>query len=238
MKYIIALLLGLITGALIFAAGLAYNPFISKPGLSPLEVSDAQTISLTYSGVASEMIVHTNDGESTMQPYPENVLQLWEATIRQSAAMATVLRDGRNQTVGLGIKFSSWSEKTKPLAGEAITESIWYVYLPGRGGFFLEQTENHWDYLRNVVLPAYRSSANTWKGTWLGNMTIGPGALGTARIAGSSGEFAGLDMLGVESLSVKAWRVEDGPVAAEGRLLIELPNPPQASSEPTTTESD
>ena len=152
--------------------------------------------------------------------------------------MAMVLRDGRNQTVGLGIKFSSWSEKTRPLVGEAVTQSVWYVYLPGRGGFFLEQTENYWDYLRNIVVPAYRSSANTWKGSWLGNMTSGPGALGTAKITGSSGEFTGLEMLGVESLSVKAWRVEDGPVAAEGRLLIELPKSPQAGADPTAAESD
>jgi len=238
MKYVFMLLLGLITGVLIFAAGLAYNPFISKPGLSPLEVSDSQIITLNYSGVASEMIVHTNDGESTMQPHPEKVLQLWEATIRQSSAMATVLRDGRNQAVGLGIKFSSWSDKTRPLAGEALTQSVWYVYLPGRGGFFLEQTENYWDYLRNIVVPAYRSSANTWKGSWLGNMTSGPGALGTAKVTGSSGEFTGLEMLGVESLSVKAWRVEEGPISAQGRLLIELPNSPKAGADPMTAESD
>ena len=231
MKYVIVLLLGLLTGAVIFAAGLAYNPFISKPGLSPLDVSDLQTISLAYSGVASDSIVFTNDGESIIEPYPENVSQLWESTIRQSSAMATVLRDGRNQTVGLGIKISSLSEKTRLLSGGAIADSVWYVYLPGRGAFFIEQTENYWDYLRNIVLPAYRSSANIWKGIWLGNVTTGPGALGTAKVTGSSGDFEGLNMLGVESLSVKAWRVEGGPVAAEGRLLIELPDLTEAATE-------
>jgi hypothetical protein len=224
MKYLIALLLGIATGAVLFAAVLIYNPFIGKSGLSPLEVSDSRTMSLAYSAVASESIVYTNDGESTIEPYPENVLQLWEATIRQSSAMATVLRDGRNQTVGLGIKLSSLSEQTRLLSGKALVDSVWYVYLPGRGAFFLEQTENYWDYLRSVVLPAYRSSANAWKGSWLGNVTAGPGALGTAKVTGSSGEFEGMDMLAVESISVKAWRVEGGPVAAEGRLLLELPD--------------
>jgi hypothetical protein len=116
------------------------------------------------------------------------------------------------------------SEKTRLLSGKALVDSIWYVYLPGRGAFFLEQTENYWDYLRSVVLPAYRSSANAWKGSWLGNVTAGPGALGTARVTGSSGEFEGMEMLAVESILVKAWRVEGGPVAAEGRLLLELPD--------------
>jgi hypothetical protein len=88
---------------------------------------------------------------------------------------------------------------------------------------FVEQTENYWSYLRDIVFPAYRSSANTWTGTWLGNMTSGPGALGTAKVTGGSGEFAGNEMLGVESLSIRAWRADSGPVAAEGRLIIELP---------------
>jgi hypothetical protein len=89
---------------------------------------------------------------------------------------------------------------------------------------FIEETENHWDFLRDIVVPGYRSAGDTWAGTWLGNMTAGPGALGTAKVTGGSGEFEGAEMLGVESLSVRAWKVESGAVAAEGRLLIELPN--------------
>ena len=223
MKYLIALIIGILTGAILFCAGLAYNPLISTPGLSPLAVTDFQTVTLTYSGVASDGIVFTNDGESRVHPYPEKVLQLWEAPVRQTSAVVKVLRDGRNQVAGLGIKISSLSEATRLLAGKALVDSVWYVYLPGRGSMFIEQTENYWDYLREIVLPGYRSSANTWKGIWLGNVTAGPGALGTAKVTGSSGEFAGMEMLGVESLSVRTWRVDGGPLAAEGQLLIELP---------------
>ncbi len=223
MKYIIVWLLGLATGAIIFAAGISYNPFISAQGLSPLAVTDSQTIALSYSGVATDNLIYTNDGESTIQPYPEKVLQLWEAPIRKTSAMATVLRDGRNQAVGYGIKIASWSEKTKLIEGQAIVDSVWYVYLPGRGGIFIDQYENHWDFLRNVVIPAYRSSGKVWKGSWLGNITAGPGSLATAKVTGVSGEFDGLDMLGVETLSVKAWRVDGGAAAADGQLLLELP---------------
>ena len=133
------------------------------------------------------------------------------------------MRDARNQVAGFGIKMQSASEQTKLFSGQAIVDSIWYVYLPERGSFFVAQSENYWDFLREVVVPAYRSSANTWTGTWLGNLTAGPGALGTAKVSGGSGEFAGKEMLGVESLTVRAWRVDNGPVAAEGRLTIELP---------------
>ena len=223
MKYVVVLIVGILTGAASFAVGLAYNPFIGKAALSPLAVIESQTVTLGYSAVASESLMFTNDGESRIHPYPEKIQQLWEDPIRQTDAMATVLRDGRNQVAGLGIKVASAAESTRLVEGKALINSVWYVYLPGRGSFFVEQTENYWDYLRDIVLPAYRSSAGTWKGIWTGNVTVGPGALGTARVVGGSGEFDGLEMLGVESLSVRTWRVAGGPLAADGQLTIELP---------------
>jgi hypothetical protein len=232
MKYIIALLLGLIVGACLFVAGLMYNPFSGGRSLSPLSVTNAQTVSLSYSAVAADSIVYTNNGESATTPYPENVIELWEAPIRKSWALATVLHDARDQPVGYGVKFASLSEETRLLAGSALVNSVWYIYLPGRGSLFIEQKENYWDYFREVMLPAYLSSADTWKGTWLGNMTAGPGALGTAKVSGGGGSFAGLETPGVESMSVKLWRGEGGPIAADGRLIIELPMEQPASDEP------
>lgn len=223
MKYILSLLLGLATGVALFAAGLTYNPMFGKLGLSPLAVTDSQTIILGYPVVATEAMVYTNDGESRIRPHPEKVLQLWEAPIRQTSVAAVVLWDSRNQTAGLGIKVSSASEDTRLLEGQALVNSIWYLYLPGRGSLFIDQNENYWDYLRDIVIPAYRSSADTWRGQWLGNLTAGPGALGTARVTGGSGDFLGLSMLGVESKSIRAWRVDRGAISGEGQLAIELP---------------
>ncbi len=223
MKYLISLFLGLVVGASLFAAGLIYNPFIGARSLSPIAVSDARKVVLGFSALPSESIVYTNDGESRIEPYPEKVQEFWEEPIRKTTAMATVLRDSRNRVAGLGIKMTSASEKTRLLSGEALFDSAWYVYLPERGAFFIEQNENHWDFTRDVVLSAYRSSGNTWNGSWLGNLTAGPEALGTAHVSGSSGEFADMEMLAVESLSMRVWRVDQGPVAADGQLIVELP---------------
>jgi len=224
MKYLISLSLGLLVGAVIFAAGMVYNPFLLDRGLSPLSVSESEIISLNFSGVPADAIVYTNDGNSRLKPFPEKVLQLWEPSIRQTSAMATVMRDARSRTAGIGIKFSSRSERTRLLRGEAIVDSVWYVYLPDHGSLFIEQFENYWTFLREVVLPAWRSSANNWKGTWLGDLTAGPGALGTAAVTGGTGSFDGLKMEGLESLTVTAYSIDHGPVAAEGRLLIEMPD--------------
>jgi len=223
MKYFIALFLGLLVGAAIFVIGLIYNPFHSDSGLSPLSVTDSEVIALSFSGVPSEAIVFTNDGDSRGKPFPEKVQQLWEAPIRLSSVTATVMHDARGRTAGLGIKFSSRSERTRLMKGEAMIDSAWYIYLPGRGSLFIEQSENHWAFLRDVIIPAYRSSVDSWKGVWLGDLTAGPGALRTAAVTGGAGSLRGLKMEAVESLSARAYSVGHGAVAAEGHLLIELP---------------
>ena len=224
MKYLFALILGLLSGAAIFAAAMIYNPFVADRGISPLAVTDSELITLSFSNVPSDAIVFTNDGDSQKKPFPEKVLQLWEAPIRQSSAMATVMRDARGQTAGVGVKFSSLSERTRLLQGEALVDSVWYIYLPERGSLFIEQFENHWTFFRDVGLPAYRSGAKNWKGNWIGDLTAGPEALGTAAVTGGAGSLKGLKMLGVESLSARAYSADNGPISAEGRLLIELPS--------------
>ena len=242
MKFFVVLILGFLTGAAIFMIGLVYNPFIADRGLSPLSVTDQEVITLSFSNVPTESIIYTNNGESMQQsgiaralrlwkapirsttaPHPAKVLQLWEATIRSTEAMATVMRDGRNQTAGIGIKFSSDSEKSRLLFGEAIADSVWYVLLPEQGTFFIEQTENHWPFVRGVAFPAWRSSASSWRGSWLGDTTSGPGALGTAAVSSGSGRAEGIQMNGVESLSARAFSAKSGLVGAEGRLIIEIP---------------
>lgn len=231
MKYFISLLLGFIVGVALLVAGVVYNPILEKQTVSPLSVTDAQTAVFSYSAVATDQLIFTNDGLSRRDPFPGDVLQLWERPIRQSEVMATVLHDARNQPAGLGIKFSSASERTKVLNGELLVDSVWYIYAPGRGSLFIEQSENYWDYARDIVIPAYRNSANIWRGNWLGNITAGPGSLRTALVTGGSGEFAGHEMIGSESLIVKAWSVEDGPAAADGRLIIELPQVDRGEAE-------
>ena len=223
MKYVISLVLGIAVGAALLVAVIYYNPVTSRNTLSPLSVSDNEIMTFNYSAVATDALVLTNDGESQIAPHPPKVLQLWEPTVRLTSAMVTVLRDSRNNPAAIGIKFSSESELTSIVDGKAIVDSVWHIFVPGQGSLFVEQQENYWAYLREIVIPAHWSSADSWRGTWTGNITSGPGALGTARVFGGSGVFAGLETEGVESLSAEAWSVEAGPVAVDAELTIELP---------------
>ena len=222
-KYLFALIIGMAVGAVVFLGLLYLNPLTAQQRLSPITVTDNDVVKLGYSAAAQDMLIYTNDGESRVDPHPAKVLQLWEASIRKTRAIATVLTDSRGQAAGIGIKFSSDSESTNILNGQAIVDSVWHIYMPERGSLFVAQSENLWSYLREIVIPAYWSSADNWRGIWRGNVTAGPGALGTASVAGGSGEFAGLRSEGVEALSAKAYSVELGPVAVDGELSIEIP---------------
>ena len=221
-KYVAGLLAGMLLGVVAAATLLYFNPLASRNPLSPLSVSNNEILSVGYSAVPKDSIVYTNNGESRIAPHPENVRKLWEAPIRRSEVLVTVVTDSRNNPAGIGIKFSSDSEKSRLINGEALVDSAWHIHLVERGSLFVEQTENYWNYLRNIVVPSYWSSANHWKGIWNGIMTVGPGALGTAAVSGGTGEFAGLESEAVEAVRASAYSVSQGPVSMEGRLNIDV----------------
>ncbi len=232
-RYLLPLFGGMAVGLGLMFGFLYYNPLSTANILSPISVTDNEVVRLNYSAVAQDVLIYTNDGEARIAPHPAKVQQLWEAPVRLTTAMVTVLADSRGQVAGIGVKFSSRSEQTNILRGEVLMDSVWHIYLPARGSLFMEQSENYWGYIRDIVVPARWSSGDNWRGSWLGNITAGPGALGTAAVAGGSGQFQYMITEGVESFSAKAYSVEHGPVAMTGELAIEIPG-----SEDFLTEAD
>ena len=222
MKHLLGFVAGVGVGGLLAALVVFFIPS-SQPALTPLDISDGGQIALDFSAVAEDTIMFTNDGESAFAPHPDRVLELWEPTITETTALVTTLRGPRGNTVGLGIKMVSLSEDSQILNGEFLADSVWYVYLPGRGTLLVEQSENYWEFMRDIVLPAHWSSGDSWRGNWRGTITSGPQPLGTARVHGGSGEFRGIEAEAIETLTDSAYSAIDGPVAVEGRLLLELP---------------
>ncbi len=224
MKYVISLLTGALLGALLFAVGLYYNPFAGQPTISPLSVTQDRLISLSYAAVASEGILYTNDGDSIIATYPDRVADLWELAIIDTRIFVTTLRTARGDVAGIGFKFASDSEQTSLLNANAEVNSVWHVYLPGQGTFLIDQSENYWSYIHDIVIPARWSSGNNWKGSFHSIMTSGPGALGIARVTGGSGDFAGQSTEAVESLTARAYSALSGPVSMNGNLTIIAPS--------------
>lgn len=224
MKYLAALLAGIMIGATLFLLLLYFNPFAGTKSISPLAVTNQRLMNLSFSAVANETLLLTNDGTSVPAPHPEKVQQLWERTIGNTSVMVVMLADARGKAAGIGVKFSSKSEQTRILNAELLVDSVWHIHLPGRGTMLVDQQENYWAYLRDIVIPAYKSSGDSWRGSWNGVMTVGPNALGTARVTGGSGEFAGMETEAIESRTENAFSVAEGTVAMRGNLTITLAN--------------
>lgn len=224
MKYVISIVIGMLIGMALFVAGLYYNPFVGNPSVSPLAVSDLDIVDLSYSLVASEAIVFTNDGQSHIKPHPPKVLTLLEPTVSQTRVFVTILANSRGQPAGLGIKFSSDSEATAIIDGEVMVNSAWHIYLPEHGTFLVDQTENFWPYVRDIVIPARVSSGDNWRGSWHGIISAGPGALGTARVTAGNGPYVGAEAEAVESITARAYSSLTGPVGMSGNLTLALPH--------------
>ena len=77
MKYLVSLLLGFALGAFLLFVGVVYNPVLDSQSISPLSVTDARTTVFNYSGVPTDNLVLTNDGLHRRDPWPDDVLQLW-----------------------------------------------------------------------------------------------------------------------------------------------------------------
>lgn len=222
MKYVISLAVGLFCGVVLFFAGFYFNPFVGRATLSPLSVSDSEMSVLSYSAVISDSVLFTNDGKFIGQLHPNKVAKLWEPAIEDSQLLVTSLMDSRGTPAGIGIKMSTPSEKSRLFRSEVLVDSVWHLYLPGRGTLAMNQTESYWPYMRDIVIPAWRSSSDSWRGSWSRDMTVGPGALGTARVTGLGGEFDGLQSEAVESLNARAYSILQGPVSMSGMLTIAI----------------
>lgn len=224
MKYVIALVAGMLCGAVIFALGLYLNPFAGNATVSPLAVAKGRIVDLSFSAVPDSGLLYTDNGDSIIDRHPERVALLWEPAIAGSRLFVTMLENSRGDIAGVAIKLLSKSERTSLIRGKALAESIWHVYMPGEGTLLIDQTENYWSYIRDVVIPARRSSADSWRGSFHRITTQGPGALGTARVTGGSGSFAGMTSEAVESLTATSYSAATGPAAMRGSLTIAIPD--------------
>lgn len=219
MKHVVALVSGMLAGSVVFLLLLYHNPFSDTHHVSPLAVSDVPLVALSYPAAPGEAIAWLDNGETRIEPRPSGIADLWEPTITSTRILVTRFTD-KGAVVGIGIKFSSDSESSRLLNAQVLVDSAWHIYLPDSGSLFIGQVENLWPYLRNVVLPARWSSADSWRGNWYGITTSGPLALGTGTVAGGSGRYSGVTSEAVEALSARAYSAAEGPVAMTGTLTV------------------
>lgn len=222
MKYFLALLAGLASGALIFAFLLYLNPFVAASETSPLTVSSDRDFELNYTATPTSAIAWINDGDEIVEPKPTFVPLLREPAIVDTLIHVTTLNSSRGTFAGVGVKFTSPLEETGLLKGVYAMQSAWHIWLLDRGGMMINQSENHWLLLRDVALQAQLDSGDSWRGNWFGVLTDGPNKRRTGRVSRGYGRLVSDDGEAVETITAKAYSAETGPVAVEGRVTISL----------------
>lgn len=220
MKYVVGLLAGMITGAALLAAALYWNPFAGRSTVSPLAVAGGDLFELGYSLSSSDAIAYVDDGDSGNALNPGNIQELWEPTVNDTTVRVVVLRNSQGAVVGIGVKFATRSEQSRLLNAEVLVDSVWHIRLADGGTMLVEQTENRWAWLRDVVLPG--SFGDGWRGTWYDILTTGPNALGTGSVTGGSGPLNGIEGEAVEAWRAAAWSAEAGPIDVDGILTLSL----------------
>ncbi|MBT8085542.1 MAG: hypothetical protein HKN35_12545 [Woeseia sp.] len=222
MKYVGALLAGILAGIVLFVLLVYFNPLIKARTVSPIAVTDSRQFELVYTATPDDSILWADNGEVNARLRPPMVAKLVEPAINETKLLVTMLRNSRGKSVGVGIKFETVAEETGVLNGIYPVNSTWHMWLLDRGGMLIDQKENQWSLLRDVVLPAHIGSGDSWQGSWYGILTNGPQSLGTAAVSGGSGSLAGAVGAAIESISARAYSTIRGPVAMEGRITVSL----------------
>lgn len=186
-----AFLLGISLGAASVALVIYFNPLTaenSKVGINP---TPDQTLELYYGSMLADSIAFTNSGNKYLPRRPADIEELWHPTLKWAQAAVQTLMHPDESVAGIGVKLSAWSPESRPLMGKWLMNSVWYIYLPGSGGMFVEQKENYWPFVRSVALPAFMNGEKTWEGKFATDLTTGPGPAFEGRVVGASGVLRG-----------------------------------------------
>ncbi len=81
MKYLGSLVIGMLLGATLFAAGMYYNPIRRTPDSFTTCDVGRRASGFHYTAVPGETILYTDNGESVSSTHPDRVAELWEPAI-------------------------------------------------------------------------------------------------------------------------------------------------------------
>lgn len=199
MKYLLALLVGIFTGAAAAAVLLYFNP-LTQDGTASLP---DELLTFEYALPRRGALVVTHGGLSNLPRVPEGVAELWESAIAKVGLNLLSLTGPDGRAHALASRVSVPSAATNLLLEGAILTDYWLVTVPGEGSFFVHAENNLWPYLKDVVLPA-QYFGQALQGQRSYSPTVGPATDRTAAVHGATGRFA--DMTGKARIS---YRIED-----------------------------
>jgi len=213
MKYLLTGIIGFVIGAAI-AIGLLYvDPLTQKAGPAPLESDEV----LSYGSPVTTGLVFTHSGRSRLPARPDGIVELWEATIEDTALSVLVLRGADGSPAALASRVSYPDEETELLAHGALLNDQWLISLPGNGSIWISSQSNWWPFLKESLIPVWYLR-QPWAGPAVITPTVGPAAGGLSVVRGASGSYAGLSGSGSERYQIEAFDSRIGPQQAYAEI--------------------
>ena len=215
MKYVLALLAGLIAGAVAAIAALYFNPLTQRsaePGGSP-------DWSLQFGLAPAATWIATHDEKLSLPVVPSEAPLLWEPGIKGSLLTALPLHDASGRLAAFGTRVTVPSAATEFLRAGLLVDDYWLISIPGQGTLFMHAVSNEWPLLRDTMVRVDLLRRD-WKGPGAYAPTVGPGAEG-ASIMGLSGAFAGSRGQGRERLALDNYSGSLSTLTGELHLDLE-----------------
>ncbi|MFK8052608.1 MAG: hypothetical protein AB8F65_06510 [Woeseiaceae bacterium] len=184
MKYVIALLVSAVLGALVALLLLLNNPLADSP-TSVAAPSDALVLPVAGQGTAT--VVQSSTGYPWAETKPLDAGKPQLAGMK-NAVTVMLSTDGSTRDIVYMTRVRSLTEEGRPLQGQVIESSLWHVVVPAKGSFVVYSEDNIWPVLDALLVPFARGES------WAGNVnfTSTAGPVGRyANVIGLSGEFLG-----------------------------------------------
>jgi hypothetical protein len=217
MKYLLALIVGIVTGAAAGVVLLYFNP-LTQTGTASLP---DEPLTFEYALPRGDALIVTHGGMSNLPRVPESVPELWESTIAKVGLNVLSLTGPDGRPHALASRVSVPSAATNLLLGGAIVTDYWLVTVPGEGSFFVHADNNLWPYLKDVVLPA-RYLGQALQANRSYSPTVGPAADRSAEVHGATGRFAAMTGKARASYRIEDFDETEGLRSALGQLHLDL----------------
>ena len=219
MKYLWALVGGLLVGAAAGGVLLYFNPLT---GSRAAEIGAFDRV-LRYRFPA-DVSVFTHGGRAPLPLQPAGVAELWETTVRSSALGALTLSEDDGRPEAVASRIIAPSDRTELLGRGMIANDYWLVTVPGAGSLFVVAESNLWPLIKDTVLPV-TLLGRPWSGTRSYVPTDGPGLRGTALVVGATGGFEAQEGSALERYRVNEFNRSEGLAELSGELHLRLVDP-------------
>ena len=223
MKYLWALIGGLLVGAAVGGLLLYVNPLT---GSRAMGVGTFDRV-LEYSFPA-DVSAFTHSGRAPLPLKPAVVPELWETAVRSTVLGVITLSGDDARPEAVASRVITPSDRTELLGRGMIADDYWLVTVPGAGSLFVVSESNVWPLVKDTVLPV-TLLGRRWSGARSYVPTDGPGLRGTALVLGATGRFEVQEGSALERYRVNAFSRSEGLEDLSGELHLRLLEP---SSDP------